>query len=410
MKVFIADLKPGMQLAADVKGSNGRLLLPGGTVLEDQHLRVFNIWGVSEVEIYAGAGVDAGDGENGADDAFLELAAEHAEVLFRHADMSIDPMPAFRQACVKSYAKKLAESGKLPAEPALNEKGAEIPSSPLFADAGAFLDSGVRLSSFPDIYYKIMDALNNPSSTSSTLADIISKDSGLSARLISLVNSPLYGFSNHVESLSRAVSLVGTSGLSQLALSVSVMDSFRGLDSKYFSMADFWKHSLSCAVFCRILSSQEPGTSQDTCFVVGMLHDLGRLVMLQQAPEETLRVFMIARHHGVSPCEAERMVFGFDHCDLSQELFRLWNFPHSLISGVAGHHGGAGKNLSMESAICSIGDLMAIGMQYGSNGVEYVHAPYPGAWDILNLQEGAIATTMLKAQRQIADILTIFGG
>lgn len=409
MKINVVDLKPGMLLESDVKGTNGRLLLPTGTELTEQHLRIFNIWGVTEVEITSATDEQITDSENGEYKLIREQAANHGEYLFKHADMDIEPMEVFKKACINDFESRLKEKNRLSQLPSTLIDKPDIPGSPVFTDAHTFLDGGIRLSSFSDIYYKITDALDNPSSTANTFADIISKDSGLSARLISLVNSPLYGFSTPVESLSRAVSLVGTKGLSQLALSVSVMESFKGMDSRYFCMADFWKHSLACAVFCRILSSQIPGTSQDNCFVVGMLHDLGRLVMLQLAPTETRLSLNLSKCHGLDTCGAERKVFGFDHCELADELFKLWNFPPSIARAVVGHHGQHEKVLPIESAICSLGDTMAIAMQYGSNGSGFVQAPYRGAWDAMGLPKGSLGTTILKAKRQIADILTIFG-
>ncbi|WP_321405178.1 HDOD domain-containing protein [Maridesulfovibrio sp.] len=407
MKVFVGDIKTGMRLAEDVKGANGRFLLAAGTVIEEQHLRVFNIWGVSEVEVEGSGG---GENDSDFDPALVERAEEYAGRLFANVNKDSEPVRLLKGICVKRYAGMLSENLSLPPLPEYGNELSDIPEDHLYADAAAFMTSGIRLSSFPDIYYKIMNALNDPTATSESLADIISKDSGLSAKLISLVNSPLYGFSLPVESLSRAVSLVGTSGLCQLALSVSVMESFKGSGADVLSMADFWKHSLACAVFCRIFASQIPGTSQDKCFVVGMLHDLGRLVLMQHHPDEISLTFRLCKFHGLTGCQAEVKVFGFDHCQLAGELFEHWNFPPSLIVGVAGHHGDRSRELSIESAICSVADMMAVAMQYGSDGPGLVGAPYPGAWDVLGLPGGALATSVLKARRQITDILAIFGG
>lgn len=410
MIVFVVDLKPGMELEADVNGPNGRLLLPSGTVLSEQHLRVFNIWGVSEVDIKEGPLEHGASEDDSMDPVIVKQVFEHAEALFAYADMSVEPVSVLKPVCVRRFEEILMSGGELPDLPSIPDFDCGTPDSPAYVNAASFLDSGVQLSSFPDIYYKIMDALDNPSSSSNTLADIISKDSGLCAKLLTLVNSPLYGFSLPVESLSRAVSLVGTRGLSQLALGVTVMDSFQSMDGKKFSMADFWQHSLACGVFCRILSSLVPGTSQDNCFVSGMLHDLGRLVMLQLAPDEANFSFELSRSKGISLSQAEKNVFGFDHCDLAHSLFILWNFPPGLTETVVGHHGAGPNSLSVESAICSVGDVLAVALQYGSNGGGFVHSPYPGAWDMLGLPDGAVATTILKARRQIDDILTVFGG
>ncbi|WP_419781098.1 HDOD domain-containing protein [Maridesulfovibrio sp.] len=406
MKVFVADIKAGMRLIEDVNGNNGRFLLAAGSVIEERHLRIFNIWGVSEVEVEA---CGLGAGATASDRKLQILAEEHAERIFFHADTTVEPFQILKNICTKQYAATLADGGTLKALPDCGNEIHEVPHVPIYTDVASFITSGVRLASFPDIYYKIMDAINDPSTTSENLADIISKDSGLSAKLLSLVNSPMYGFSLQVDSLSRAVSLVGRAGLSQLALSVSVMESFKGKGKSVLFMEDFWKHSLACAVFCRILASQIPGASQDKCFVVGMLHDLGRLVLMQHHPDEVCSSFRMSMVHGLSICEAESKVFGFDHCELAGGLFEDWNFPSSIIDAVSGHHGSRDRDFSIESAICTVAEALSVGLQYGCDGSGLVGDLYPGAWDSLGLSGGALATTVLKAKRQIADIQIIFG-
>lgn len=407
MKILIEDLKPGMTLSEEVRGANGRLLLPDGVTLTEQHLRIFNIWGVSEAEIESGS--DALDEESGLSESIKEEAASHAEKLFSAADLSVEPMQAVFRASRKYYEKSLSDSGKLTPLPEVKGPAPDIPEEPYYQCVSDFMCSDICLSSFSEVYYKVVDVLNSPKSTSNTIAEIISKDPGLSSRLLSLVNSPVYGFKNRVDSLSRAVSMVGTSCLSQLALSVSVMDAFKGLDSYFLSMSDFWRHSLACAVFCRILSTDVPGTNPDTCFVVGMLHDAGRLAMLQNDAEKVELIFQIAMHQGICLKDAERMVFGFDHCQLAGRLFKEWHFPESISMAIVGHHGELGGEMAVESAICSLADVLAVALQLGFNGVGFVHAPYPGAWDSLTLPEGTIATAIMKSQRQLRDIMAIFG-
>lgn len=405
MKVLIADVKPGMKLAKEVKGANGRLLLPSGIVLEEQHLRIFNIWGVTEVEV-----VENGAAETVADeDELLAAAEDHAEQLFQYADLSVPPMAALKAASIKEYLNILQEGGELPTPSPAPEKEPRLPDAPFFVHPLDLIGKDADLASFPDIYYRIMEALENPLTTSNTLADIISKDPGISARLLTLVNSPLYGFGRPIDSLNRAVSMVGTKALSQLALGVTVMDRFKGLDDKHFTMADFWQHSLSCAAINRILATQIMGVSQDLCFVAGMLHDLGRLVMLQIAPEEVHRAHILSRFSGMALVEAEKQIFGFDHCDVAEALFNLWNFPADLSSAAVFHHGMEDeRKLQVEAAICTVGDTLAIAMQYGSGGNEFVHTIPREAWRKLGIPESVLAVTMVKARRQISDILTVF--
>lgn len=406
MIVNIADLKPGMTLAADVHGANGRRLLPKGVVLEEQHLRVFNIWGVTQADIEEQAESDAPD----KDKDILEAATAHADILFGHADMTSGPMAFLKETCIKEYMNTLTEKGKLPNPPANPTESEQLPDTPLHDSVVEFLKTETELGAFPDVYFKIMKALDDPLSTANSLADIISKEPAISARLLSLVNSPLYGFGKPIDSLQRAVSIVGTKNLSQLALGVTVIEKFTSRSIEHFSMADFWEHSLACGVFNRILASQIPGTSQDFCFVAGLLHDIGRLVMLQLAPDDMSRAYDISKTMASPLHETERQYFGFNHCDVAEELFEAWNFPMDLGLAASRHHESHNGETSIESAICTVGNVLALAMQYGSNGHDYVPTITDETWDALGLPPSALATTIGKAKRQIHDILTVFVG
>ncbi|MGE4298155.1 MAG: HDOD domain-containing protein [Desulfovibrionaceae bacterium] len=407
MIVYIAQLKEGMTLASKATAPNGRLLLPAGTVLTEQHLRVFNIWGVSEADIVDPEGAPDTQPSLEADAASAQ-AQDHAAALFAAADTATPPMAALKAVCIQEYTGQLVQSGTLPAPPQRPMRP-QPPSEPAPPRALAdFIAADTGLTSLPDIYDKITRALDDPLCSANRLADVISKDPGISARLLRLVNSPLYGAAQRIESLDRAVCLVGAQELSQLALGVTVMATFQGVGSAAFPMAAFWRHSLACAVFSRILAAQVAGASRDRCFVAGMLHDLGRLVMFKIAPEAMGRAIQLAQANGVPMHRAEREVFGFSHCQVATALMETWNLPPALTGVVAGHHGPADGEHRVEAAICAMGDVLAIALQHGSNGSGLVHAPFDGAWEALGLPESALATTVLKAHRQIDDILAIF--
>ncbi len=405
MIVYVSDLMVDMVLAESVKGANGRLLLPAGTKLTEQHLRIFNIWGVSEADIIEESKGEQLEADN---DEILAHARDHADALFIAADMDLSPMVAFRAVCEKEYVRRLSAKQSLLELPSCSDSKQDRPQQVFRKSAEDFISNDSGLDSFPDIYYKVVKALEDPLSTAASIGDIISKDPSISVRLLSLVNSPLYGFRQPIESLPRAVVIVGAKELSMLALGVSVMDSFQEVGAKNFSRVDFWKHSLACGVFNRILSSLIPGTSQDRCFVAGMLHDFGRLVMLKLAPAEADQVFYLSNTNKIPLYKAEQEIFGFDHCQLLAVLFDLWSLPQGLAQAVTNHHGTMVNDLPVEAAICAFGDLLSVAMQYGSNGSGFVHAPCPGAWEALNLPEGALATTILTANRQIDDVLAIF--
>ena len=405
MIVSIADLRAGMVLAEDVISLHGRLLLPGGSEIGEQHLRVFNIWGVTEAEV-RDESLPEGTGRS---PEHARTGSAYADVLFDHADMRTSPMPSLKQACAALYADLLAAGRDLPPLPELFEGEVGLPPSPLYADPGELLSSDVELGVFPAVYHRIMEALDNPLSSSGSLAEIIASDPGLTARLLALVNSALYGYSQPIDSLSRAVALIGTRGLTQLALAVTVLERFHGLDDDHFTMAEFWRHSVACAALCRILAARVASRpSQDLCFVAGLLHDVGRLAMLQVAPGPTETARRMSMSTGVPLDAAERRVFGFDHCQAARTLFTAWRFPDDIIRATINHHDPDRCATSVESAICSVAEVLATAMRYGSGGNELVHAIPAGAWEALGLPDSALAATMTTARRQIDDLITVF--
>lgn len=406
-KVNVSDLQAGMVLAADAVGMNGRLLLPGGTELQPQHLKVLKMWGAVEVSV---VGVSGENARLHSLDAMPEdqvgAAQEYVDSIFSRVDLRQPPMATLRSASLMYHAKRLHEEGiPCPECPEVSP----MPSAPAWSgpDVQGFVAQDDTLASFPDIYFKIRDAMDDPNSTATRLADVIAKDPGISVRLLSLVNSPFYGFPQRIDSLSRGVALVGGRELSQLALGVTVMDVFSGVPDSVITMRGFWQHSVACGVVSRILAAHG-GMQQERCFVIGLLHDVGRLFMLKQAPAEMTWVLVRSRTEGIAMHEVEKILFGFDHTDVANALFKRWNLPQELRLAVTGHH--SPKPDVRESAVCIMADAMTIAMGHGTAGTIHVHDIPHDAWAMLGVSEAVLTSTMEAAARQIDDILTVFLG
>lgn len=406
-RILLSEVRPGMVLADDVCGSNNRRLLARGTVVEDRHLRVLNIWGVHEVAV-EGAGVAQLRAEHlhGLDEGVLARARERVELRFAPTCAGTAFLDELRRLCVLEYARRFSSGWVVP-EPCPHSV-AGIPVRTGY-DLREFIDSDRSLASFPDIYFRLTEAIDNPSSTAAKLADIISKDPNISAKLLSLVNSPLYGFAGRVDSLARSITLIGSRDLSQLVLGISVMNSFSRLGNSVLPVRELWKHALACAVFARILSVSLSGLSAERSFVIGMLHDVGRLVMLQIAPQACVAAMTLARQMQIPMHDAERQIFGFDHGMVAQELFLRWKLPAQIVDAIAAHHELVHLPEPCDAAVCSVANLLATALEYGlDGGGALVHPPARGAWEALGLPASILQATMLKAHRQISDIYTVF--
>jgi hypothetical protein len=129
--------------------------------------------------------------------------------------------------------------------------------------------------------------------------------------------------------------------------------------------------------------------------------------MLKLAPQHVAWAVNLSRTTGISLYLAERTIFGFDHTDVARALFKRWNLPEELLDGVAEHHG-LNDIPSVEAALCSVADTLAIAMGFGANGSILVRTIPPTIWKTINLPESAIEATILAAERQIHDITSIF--
>ena len=146
------------------------------------------------------------------------------------------------------------------------------------------------LPSLPAIFNEVNEAVDDPRSSMGDIAEIISSDISLSARILRLVNSAFFGFPSRIDTISHAVTIIGTQQLRDLVLATAVIDLFRGIPSELVDMRSFWQHSISCGIASRILSSYHREANIEHFFVAGLLHDLGRLILYIKIPDQTKEI------------------------------------------------------------------------------------------------------------------------
>ena len=153
-----------------------------------------------------------------------------------------------------------------------------------------FIKGSVRLSSLPQIYFKINDVINDPESSFGDVAEIISNDVSLSVRLLKIVNSSFYNFPSEIDTISHAISIIGTSQLRDLALATMVMTAFEGVSEEFINMESFWKHSVGCGVAAWVIALNCSEANPERYYLTGILHDVGRLILFENHPEESRKI------------------------------------------------------------------------------------------------------------------------
>lgn len=204
--------------------------------------------------------------------------------------------------------------------------------------AKELVTGSIRLVSLPEVCIRVNEMLDEPAVTAADLGKVISQDTSLTARLLKIVNSSYYGFQARVETVSRAVTVVGLRELRGLVIAASAVETFSNVPDEILNKVRFWRHSLYCGVIARLLAEKCNVLHSERLFVAGLLHDIGKLVIAQRLPLETKNVVQQSESEGRLGLEVEQEILGFDHAEVGGELMKAWNMPDTLFESVAYHH------------------------------------------------------------------------
>jgi len=415
--IHIDDLQPEMILAADLLSPQGSLLLPKGTVLNKEHLRIFRTWGISEAEIDKVSSHDLSNSDNlkRIDQKIIDASEALADSRFLLANREHPVMQRLMKLFVMRVSRRMAQEGivlalqeeKLPAELHHLSGYHHTPSRKIqLADLEAV---NSKLASLPDIFIQINEALNDPKSSASHIADIISKDTSLSAKLLKLVNSSFYGFPKQIHSLSRAVTILGSNELLTLAVGISVIKLFKDIPAEFIDMESFCKHSVVCGILAGLIASQtNQNLSEGRFFVGGLLHDIGRLFMLTNYSQMAQEALVESRHQKTELVPVESKLWGFNHATIAGELFRIWKFPATLEDPVRYHHNPFASQSPTEPGIIHLADIIAHSLDMGESGNWFVPALEPEIWEMTRLSENIIPFLANRTDQKIANIMRVF--
>ncbi len=200
--------------------------------------------------------------------------------------------------------------------------------------------SGIEgLPALPLVLQQIQKVMSNPRSSMSQIAMVVAKDQALASRAIRLVNSAYYARANPVSSVQQAIVTLGLKTLNNLMLGLSVIKMFHNSEVLGYDPQSFWKHSFGTAILARKLASLTRYQGEiEECFVAGLLHDMGRLVLEQYLHADFIKALTLTQGHDSALLVREMEVFGFSHADTGAWLGRAWNIPRQFTIAMEFHH------------------------------------------------------------------------
>lgn len=196
-----------------------------------------------------------------------------------------------------------------------------------------------ELPSLPAVAIQALAVANDPASTASDLLRVIMSDPPLAAKLLRVANSVHFHRGHDVSDLQTAIVRLGFSNVRNLLMGVAVIRSFNSyFAGAPYSREDFWVHSIAVGVTASRLSGDSEQLSSSSSFVMGLLHDIGKLVLDRAARDAFLDAIRLSQEGRIPLCEAERKCLGCDHAEVAGELLSAWKFPRELVEPIRWHH------------------------------------------------------------------------
>jgi HD-like signal output (HDOD) protein len=202
------------------------------------------------------------------------------------------------------------------------------------ASAQELVQSCSNLFTLPEIYLRVRDVVDNPVSTMDDLANVLKIDPAISARLLKIVNSPFYGFPKQIDSISRAVNLIGMQSINDLVTATTIGQTFTGMTSDLMDLSAFWRKSVLCALLAGKIAKDNGTEESERFFIEGLLRDIGHLVLYQTIPQRAQSALIEAGYLGSPLAEVERSSIGYDFTEIGAELIRFWSMPSQIEQAI----------------------------------------------------------------------------
>lgn len=232
--------------------------------------------------------------------------------------------------------------------------------SPSERIARSLIDDSGALVSPPDVCLKVNQLAADERTALEQIALVVIRDPNLTARILKLVNSPAYGLTARVDTVTRAVMLLGMGEIQKLVVTLCAVQNFSRLSSAVTNMNSFWRHAVYAGLAAQALARRARVLHPERLFVAGILHDIGTLLINHRFPEIAQQTITEAGGNEDALAELEARDLGFDHAYLGALMLDSWHLPPALVDAVRSHHQPQRARVApVEAAIVKVADTLA---------------------------------------------------
>ena len=196
-----------------------------------------------------------------------------------------------------------------------------------------------KLPTLPEVGMSILNVAGDPEISMDEISDVINRDPALAARVLKVANSPFYGMPRQVDSLQLALVILGLSEVRNIALGIMILKIIDGMNSNVaYDREKFLTHSLGCGVVARILSRKLKLRNDGADFIVGLLHDMGKIIIDEYFSRQFEKIIDVSMQSHCAMIEAEKRFLGESHERIAGWLAEKWRLPEALCEAIVYHH------------------------------------------------------------------------
>jgi HD-like signal output (HDOD) protein len=202
----------------------------------------------------------------------------------------------------------------------------------------AAIIEGIRtIPALPEVAARVARLAGDPATTIPMIAQVIVKDAGMAAKMLRLANSAVYALREPVHDIDQALGLLGCRTIRSIALSVSVVSLFQQ-EQAHFNMRAYWLHSAVAAGMCRSVARLSCGCDPEHAFTFGLLKDIGKVILVENAPAETRAIIRVAQQRALGFTSAARAVLDTDDAEIAAWLCQTWELDPDLVDAIRFQH------------------------------------------------------------------------
>lgn len=231
----------------------------------------------------------------------------------------------------------------------------------------ALVASVVHLIGLPSVYARLDEILKDPNHTRDDIANVVSIEPVLCARILRVINSSYYALPKSVENIATAINLIGEYDIRNMVLVTSVVNSMSSLVDDGIDIFVFWQHSIRCGIAVRLLAKKYTEMDPELLFLCGLLHDLGQLLIYKKEPELSATVSWYVINEGRERYQVEQELLGFDHAEVAALLLEYWGLSEKIYTIITRHHQVDDKHYYKEAKLLSLADHLSHFLELDDN-------------------------------------------